>query len=311
MDRDYSLKDLKALNVLLSERHVSHAAERLGMSQPAMSMLLKRLRTVFDDPLLVRNGNSHSLTDAAEDLRPRICDMIKDLEDLLEHGSQFRPDRSDRSFTLILTDYIDAILVPGLHRRFQQIAPGIELKIVGPDPFRLGRAFGEGRVDLTVSYFPNPPTDLVTRSVLTDHMVCVTRKGHPALASAINLEIFCKLDHVVIEPGQASMYRAVLDEALAREGFARRVAVSKPDFLGVPFLLEESDLVAAMPEKLAALFIQRFDLLTFQPPIHLPKLDIRMMWNRSTHRSAAHVWLREQILEICKQLNNEGETAST
>ena len=116
MDRNYSLKDLKALNVLLSERHVSQAADRLGISQPAMSMLLKRLRAMFDDPLLIRNGNSHSLTDAAEDLRPRIRDMIKDMEDLLEHGSHFRPDRSDRSFTLILTDYIDAILVPTLHR---------------------------------------------------------------------------------------------------------------------------------------------------------------------------------------------------
>ena len=301
MDRNYSLKDLKALNVLLSERHVSQAADRLGISQPAMSMLLKRLRAMFNDPLLIRNGNGHSLTDAAEDLRPRIRDMIKDMEDLLEHGSHFRPDRSDRSFTLILTDYIDAILVPTLHRRFREIAPGIELKIVGPDPFRLGRAFGEGHVDLTVSYFPSPPGDLVTRSVFTDQMVCVTRKGHPALAKTMDLDIFCKLDHVAIEPGQASMYRAVLDEALAREGFARRVTISKPDFLGVPFLLEESDFIATMPEKLATLFTQRFDLVTFHPPIHLPKLDIRMMWNRSTHRSAAHVWLREQILEICRK----------
>ena len=298
---DYSLKDLRALDALLRDRHVSQAANRLGMSQPAMSMTLKRLRAVFDDPLLIRQGNKHVLTDHARSLHERIQILIREMEGLVDDSGGFDPGRSRRTFTLILTDYIDAILIPSLQRRFRELAPEVKLRIVGPDPFRLARVFGEGSVDLTVSYFPDAPGDLISRRVFSDRMVCLARNGNPAIDGDLTLARFCDLDHVAIEPAEATMYRAVLDESLARLNLVRRVSVSKPDFVGVPFLLEHSDLVATMPERLARLFTARFDLITFSPPLDLPPLDIQMMWHKSTHVSPAHVWLRDQVVKVCRQ----------
>ncbi|WP_428700031.1 LysR family transcriptional regulator [Stappia sp.] len=298
---DYSLKDLRALEALLRERHVSQAAARLGMSQPAMSMTLKRLREVFDDPLLIRQGNKHVLTDVARGLHERVQILIREMEGLVDDSGGFDPRHSRRTFTLILTDYIDAILIPSLQQRFRELAPHVKLRVVGPDPFRLARVFGEGSVDLTVSYFPDAPGDLISRRVFSDRMVCLARSGNPAIAGPLTLAGFCDLDHVAIEPAEATMYRAVLDEALAKMNLIRRVAISKPDFVGVPFLLERSDLVATMPERLAKLFTARFDLITFSPPIDLPPLDIQMMWHKSTHLSPAHVWLREQVIEVCRR----------
>ncbi|MFV0244712.1 MAG: LysR family transcriptional regulator [Qingshengfaniella sp.] len=297
---DYSLRDLRALLALLDHGHVSQAARRMHMSQPAMSMTLKKMRHIFGDPLLVRQGNALTLTDTATALHPRLRLLIKEMEEIALDASGFDPSSSTRSFTLILTDYIDAILVPTLHRRLREIAPRVELRVVGPDPFRFANAFGEGRVDLTVSYFPDAPGDLISRRMFSDRMVCLTRRNHPALTSPLTLAAFCALDHVAIEPAQASMYRAVLDEALQERGLSRRVSISKPDFVGVPLLLERSDLVATMPERLARLFSDRYDLAIFLPPIELPRLTIRMMWHKSTQHSPAHVWLRTLISEICR-----------
>lgn len=299
---DYSLKDLRALDALLRHQHVSQAADRMSMSQPAMSMTLKRMRQTFGDTLLIRQGNKLVLTEAATRIHPRIQLLIKEMEELATDAGGFNPVQSRRSFTLILADYIDAILVPTLLQRITQIAPKVELRIIGPDPFRIGNVFGEGRVDLTVSYFPNAPEDLMSRRMFSDQMVCLVRQGHPALGQPLTPESFCSLDHIAIEPGESTMYRALLDTSLADLGLSRRVAVSKPDFLGVPFLLERTDLIATMPARLARLFADRISLTTFAPPIDIPTLEIRMMWHRSTQHSAAHIWLRDLVAETCRDL---------
>lgn len=295
---DYSLHDLRCLDVLLQECHVSRAAQRMRLSQPAMSMTLARLRTLFGDELLMRRGSRLLPTDAALALHPRIKAMIRELEALVERSDRFDPAGSGRRFTLILTDYIDTILVPRLEQRLRRAGAHISLKVVGPNPLRIGELFNDGSVDLTVSYFPRPPHNLMTRKAFSDRLVCMARRGHPALAQPIGLDAFCALDHVAIEPAEASMYRLILDDALAALGRTRHVAISKPDFNGIPFLLEASDVVATMPARLADLFGRRFDLVAFDPPLGLPPLDITMMWHPSTQQSAAHVWLREQVLAV-------------
>jgi DNA-binding transcriptional LysR family regulator len=296
--RDYGLKDLRCLDILLEERHVSRAADRMGMSQPAMSMELARLREVFSDPLLVRRGGGLAPTDVALELHGRVRAAIREMEALTEPRDGFDPARSDRRFTLILTDYIDTILMPRLHARMTAEGAEVTIRVVGPDPLRIGQLFSEGAVDLTVSYFPNAPRHLMARKLFEDRMVCLVRRDHPALAGPVSLDAFCEMNHVAIEPGQASIYRALLDDALAAQGRSRRIAISKPEFVGVPYLLADSDLVATLPARLAGLFAQSFDLKTFELPIDLPPLDIRMIWHPGTTQSAPHRWLRDQVRAV-------------
>lgn len=304
---DYSLRDLRCLDVLLRECHVGRAAIRMGISQPAMSMVLARLRDIFGDTLLTRRGNRMQPTNFAEDIHDQIKFMIIEMEALIATKTEFDPARSDHRFTLILTDYIDAVLTPKLYRAFETANANISLKIVGPDPIHLGELFNEGRVDLTVSYFPNAPKNLISKKVYSDRMTCLVRRGHPALNKRLSLDDFCALDHVSVEPAEASMYRTILDDALADLGESRHVAISKPDFTGIPFMLLNGNLVATMPSRLALLFQRHFNLTTFDPPLLLPPLDIQMMWHERTQHSAPHVWLRDRVLAVIQDQVKEME----
>lgn len=300
---DLSFRDLASFDALFSESQVSRAARRIGLSQPAMSMTLKRLRRVFGDQLFVRAGNMLVPTDKAVALRPLVERMLREMGDLKYAATNFDPTASNRSFTLILTDYIDAIIVPQLMRHLDSVGSQIKVKVVGPNPFRIGNVFSEREADVTVSYFPNAPDYLKTRKVMTDRMVCLVRRGHPALNADLNRDDFCRLDHISVEPGEATMYRSILDDELKKSGMERTVVLSKPDFLGVPFVLEQSDLVATLPMRLAKLFITRFNLEIFLPPIDLPEIAVAMMWHESTNDSAAHIWFRQQIVNVCKKLS--------
>lgn len=296
--RDYSLKDLRILEVLLEYKNVSQAANRMGMSQPAMSMALKRLRETFGDDLLIRQGNRLTLTASAQRLLPRISPLITQMNELSNDVGSFDPAISRHRFTLILTDYVDGFLIPRLYRRIRDAAPHLQLRIVGPDPFRLAEAFSGGRVDLTVTYFPAPPPELIARKLFTERLVCVTSKDNSAVHDQLSVEEFCTLTHVTIEPAEATMYRAVLDDALQKHGLALKTMIFKPDFMGLPYLLENGRLVATMPERLARMFSKRFALKVFEPPLELPPLDIKMMWHPSTHKSAPHIWLRNMVDQV-------------
>lgn len=303
---EMNLHNLRCLDALLEERSVSRAAERLEISQPAMSMALKRLRRLFDDPLLVRGKSGLTPTEKGQALRPSVRQAIRDLQQMTQIHVEFDPRSSRREFTLILTDYIDVILVPRLVELIQSIGADITIHVVGPNPFRIGSLFAEGQVDLTVSYFPGAPGNLKSRTVFFDRMVAVVRRDHPALAAPMTVDAFCALNFISVEPGEATMYRAVIDEAFRKAGRSRRVVLSKPEFLGVPFVVSQSDLVAIMPSRLAALFTKSFDLAVFDPPIEIDRIEIKMMWHESTHHSAPHQWLRDQTITVCKTLPDAG-----
>lgn len=297
--RDLDLNLLVALDALLRENHVSRAAAKLEVSQSAMSLALSKLRTLFNDPLLVKGSGGLVPTARAQELAPRVADALRLVDSLLHERQPFDPLQARDTVTLIVTDYIDFVLVPTLVKEMASRAPHLMLRIVGPNPKRLGEVFSTGEVDVSASYFPNPPASLRVRPLFQDRMVGIARRGHPYLAGARDLDAFCSAAHVTIEPGEATMYNALVDQQLERVGRSRRITMTKPTFLGVPFIVAQTDLLAAMPETVARGFTRFTDIEIFEPPLPLNPMDVVLLWHDRTHNNPVHRWVRELIIEVC------------
>jgi DNA-binding transcriptional LysR family regulator len=297
--RDLDLNLLVALDALLREAHVSRAAARLEMSQSSMSLALSKLRTLFNDPLLVKGGGGLVLTAKAIDLAPRVSDALHHIEGLLHVQQGFDPAQARDTITLIVTDYIDFLLVPAIVKAMARRAPGVMLRVVGPNPERLGEIFSSGEVDVSVSYFPNPPASLRVRPLFTDRLVGIARRGHPFLEDTGNLDAYCSHGHVTVEPGTATWYNTQVDQQLTLHGRQRHAQLTKPTFLGVPFIVEDSDLLATLPERVARGFARFTDVVMFDPPLVLEPFNVVLLWHDRTHTNPLHRWFRELVIELC------------
>jgi DNA-binding transcriptional LysR family regulator len=292
--RHLDLNLLRALDVLLAERHVSRAAARLHLSQPATSSLLARLREVFNDPLLVRTGRDLVVTPRAVALAPRVRAVIDDIEALLVEGSRFDALTARRRFAVATTDYVQALLAPWLSHKLPVLAPGIDVALVAPDSTRLERQQADGEIDLAVLNLTRVPAALHSRTVLTERFVVIARKKHPKVHRILGLERFCALEHVLVSPGGASFVGST-DEELAARGLSRRVRLAVQGFLAVPAIVAQSDLIAVYPERLARQYSSQ--LLIVEAPLPLPGFTLVAAWHERVHRDAAQRWLREKIAE--------------
>jgi DNA-binding transcriptional LysR family regulator len=296
--RDLDLNLLVALDALLRDAHVSRAAARLDMSQSSMSLALSKLRTVFNDPLLAKGAGGLVLTARARELAPRVQDALRQIDGLLHEQEGFDPAQARDTVTMIVTDYIDFVVVPSLVKEVARLAPNVVLRVVGPNPLRLGELFASGEVDVSVSYFPTPPPSLRVRPLFQDRIVGIARRGHPILRAPDDLDGFCAAQHVIIEPGEATWYHAEVDQRLAAAGRSRHVALVKPTFLGVPFIVEDSDLLATMPEKVARGMTRFSAVEVFSPPLDLQPFDVVLLWHDRTHTNPLHRWFRQLVIDL-------------
>ena len=296
--RDIDLNLLVAFDALMRECHVSRAAETLDISQSSMSLALAKMRTVFQDPLLVKAGNTLQPTARARELLPMVEQVLRNIDALIHEQAPFDPLRAEATITMIVTDYIDFVVMPQLLSVLQREAPGIALRILGPNPRRLGEVMSSGQIDLALSYFPNPPENLRTRPLFPDRLVGIARKGHPVLAPRLSVDRYCEFSHITIEPGEATMYNALIDDALESLGRHRRVVLSKPTFLGVPFAVAGTDLISTLPDRVAERFVAMGIVEIFDPPVDLQTFNVVLMWHDRTHNDPVHRWFRELVARL-------------
>ncbi|HEY4542948.1 MAG TPA: LysR family transcriptional regulator [Noviherbaspirillum sp.] len=301
--RDIDLNLLVAFTVLVAEAHVSRAAQRLGISQSSTSLALAKLRVMFKDPILVKAGNAMAPTERALRLLPQVEALLHEVEALVQDSAPFDPAKSKDRITMIITDYIDFVVMPRLMTELARQAPDISLKLVGPNPMRIGEVMSNGQVDVSITYFPVPPENVRVRPLFSDRMVAMARNEHPLFRETLTLEKFCAYGHVAIEPGEgATMYNALVDNALRDTGLARRIVLSKPTFLGVPFVVAQTDLIAILPERVARQFTTLAPIRLFEPPMQMEPFNVVLMWHDRTHHSPLHQWFRGTLADICQNL---------
>ncbi len=298
--RGVDLNLLVVLEALLDEAHVSRAAARLNLSQPATSSALDRCRALFGDPLLERSGSTMRLTPKAESLRAPLRDALVGVADVLGRDE---PDIADvrRTVCVLMADLLGALAAPDLLRRIGERAPGIDVVLLpwsgGADGIE---AAAKGTADLVVSVLPgtHDPTRFHVEDVRDERYVVAMRKGHPA-ATRFDLDEWLRWPHVVTSA--TSERHGPLDDALTGTGRERRVGLSVPSFLLVPELLRATDMVAMVPSLALASDFAR-DLVAFNPPVSVPGFTLKLAWHRRHERDPAVQFvagaLRRSVAEL-------------
>jgi DNA-binding transcriptional LysR family regulator len=290
--RTLDLNLLLTLDALLSEHNVTRTAQRLGFSQPTVSVHLAKLRQVFGDPLLLPGPRGMRPTARADALREPLRQALDALEHAVAPARPFDPAGASRTWRIAASDYSEsAILLPVL-AGLRTDAPGLRLAILEVAPSRIARQAERGEIDLAFHTSEDAPPGLRHRVLFTERYVLVGRAGHPRLKRRPTLAQFCALEHVIVSPDGGG-FRGSTDAVLRKMGLARRVVLSVPHFLFVMSVLAATDLVAMLPARLVGGI--GHSLRVVEPPVEIPGYGMAMLWHERSHRDPAHVWLREYI----------------
>lgn len=289
--RTLDLNLLKALDALLDERSVTRAAERLSLTQPAVSGMLVRLRECFDDPLFTRTQRGIIPTLRALELAQPIKSILAEVSELLQPKA-FDPATADITLKVAATDYaLRAVIVPFM-AALREVAPGIRVAVLPVNNEQLTAQFERGDIDFALITPDTAPAELHARSLYDEDYVCLLREGHPlAQPNALTLDSFCAQDHALVSYVGGS-FSGVTDKSLAALGRSRRVTLSVCSFLVLPEILRVSDLISVVPRRLTQ---DLPGLSVLPPPLKIEGFSKIVVWHERTHRDAAHRWLRELL----------------
>lgn len=301
----FDLNLLIALNALLQEKNVTRAAERVFVSQPAMSAALQKLRDYFRDPLLIRVGREMELT-------PRGLSLVEPVRDALLHvqatlGTQpsFDPATVERTFSISIRDYIVPRLIPGVFRRLLADAPKVQCVIEELAQASLSR-LEHGDIDLCIA-IDNPmlfglrqfPDWLRATELMAVRWVCVVCADHPHIRDELTMDLYCSTPHVMSRPMGAS---PAVPELLARIGRTDLdVRFTSHSVMELLYMLPGTPLIATVPESLALRLAGQLQLRTFAPPQDIPDSRELLMWHKRNEADPGHAWLRNLFMEISKQ----------
>lgn len=299
--RNIDVNLLMALESLLLEHSVSRAAERMYLTQPAMSHALQRLRVLLDDPVLVRTRNGMRPTEAALALLPTVRKVLSGIEGIFAQRRAFDPACLERVFTLACTDYGELALLGPLASRLHSLAPG--LRIVSRPPLLdiLAEELERGTIDLAFGFIDKMhlPPQICSAILLREPAVCLVRRDHTGVGDTVSLEQYLQLRHLAVLPwGDGS---GIVDGWLATFRRQRHIAHSVSHFLSATFIVAHTDLVLTVPRGLGERFVRFGTFRLVETSAGFPHYESSMIWHPITGLSLAQSWLREQVLHVASR----------
>ena len=298
----YDLNLLPVFLALMDERSVTRAAERLGITQPALSNALTRLRAMLQDPLFVRERYGMQPTAKAQELAPAIAAALASLDELVLGQQAFDPAKAKQQITIAPNSYVEYALVQAIVARLREQAPGIALRLTpyGTDLAETGVM--SGTTALALGRFIDPPENLVVQHLGDDGLACMVRADHPTVTGKrITKRQFEQLKHVnMLPPGRL---RAGLFQVLQREGLKREVAVSVTHFLAMPEMVAVTDYCATLPKLICRQLAGDPRLKILPTPVDLGTFPIEMGWHARYRNDPAHRWLRGLIAEVVSEIS--------
>lgn len=290
--RSLDISMLRTFDALMAERSVSRAADRLFLSQPAVSASLNRLREAFGDPLFTRTSHGVAPTARAHALAPQVNQVLAGVAALMDAEQPFDPAHSHRVFRIAGSDHASRMLLPGLSRDLVSIGSAIRIVWEPPGSWPLSERLHKGDLDVAVIARIQQPQDLEARVLYEDHYVYATRHGHPQSGEAVTLESFCALPQIFLGYG-SSMLDDTIDETLARAGHHRLAQIAVTSFGQIVHQLQHSDHAAVLGQRVAQ---AHAEVLEIRPlPFELPRYRALLCWHARSERDSGIRWLRERI----------------
>ena len=295
---------------LYDELSVTRAARALGMSQPAVSMALRKLRAILNDPLFIRAPTGVAPTPRAHALVQATRPLVERLREDLLTEERFDPALSTRTISIALSDVGEMVFLPKLLERFRSRAPHCAIRSVSIPPAQLVQALEKGDVDLAVGYFPDLTNhNFYQQRLFTHHFACLLRAGHPRRAARLPLDDFLAMEHAVVRAEGRS--QEIFERFLERKRIRRKVVLLTPHFLSIPVVVARSDLVATVPHALAIYFARLSpDLALALPPFDIGGFDVRQHWHSKFHNDARNRWLRAQVAHLFNDETDEWRESS-
>jgi LysR family transcriptional regulator, transcriptional activator of nodD3 and syrA len=279
---------LVAFDALLSERNVTRAARRIGLSQPALSKALHRLREIFDDPLFERRGGVMQPTEIALKLGRPVRRALNEIQSALA-PRDFDPGKVRGIITIGSLDFYDLALMPAVLARITREAPGLELVVLRSDRLLVHKQFANNEIEFSLMPISDGVTELHSEPLFTEKPVTLMREDHP-LANNLTIEAFAGAGHVsVAVEGQGASW---IDVALAARGLQRRIILTLPNFASAPFIIGATDLISTLPERLIVRLGEPAGVIAVPPPLPARALTIHLGWHPRSSASPLHIWLR-------------------
>lgn len=294
---DFDLNLLKTLNALLTERHVTRAAESLGRSQPAVSNALQRLRTALGDELLVRSPKGLALTARAEKLQKPLRDLLALIENNVFGAAPFKPDSAEGLFRISMPDRLTIAVVPTLLERLQKLAPKISLHVITADRDQALQRLNGEEIDLFIGWIKDVPHYLNSEFLADEMPYCVMRRGHRLMKPRAQFTLDAVLSHPHLVVSASNNRTQIFDDLLEKRGLNRHARVTLTNFTAVPHLLKQSDMIGVFTKLAADAFSKSFGLAKRPLPEDVGKIATYMIWQARNDRDQRHAWMRQQVKE--------------
>ncbi len=303
----FDLNLLRVFDALMRERSATRAGERVGLSQPAVSAALNRLRHALHDELFIRQMNEMVPTPRATALAGPIRTALAQIEQTLSAAALFDPAEATREFHLLSADFFSMLMMPKLWQTVSRAAPGISLRLLDTGRGDIARLLSDHVIDMALEGPMFEPPEWISRQVLfRSPFTIIASRGHPALEAAglnegdvIPLDLFCALPHALRSADGSTT--GFVSDALARVGRRRRVVLTSPHFDGIGRAVARGGLIAAVPVQYARAVAKDLNLALYSAPIDVPEPDILLFWHRRHDQDPAHGWLREQIYATAQE----------
>lgn len=295
--RSFNLNLLPVFDAIYSERNLTRAADKLGMSQPAMSNALSRLRASMNDPLFTRTPSGMVPTPRARRMADQIRHSLDLIQSTLQEPNEFDFASSERTFSIAIEDYGEAVITPRFMDWLTEVAPHIRTKIWPEHSRALRTKLSEGTVDLAIDYFRLVDEGFTSVHLMTDELVSMVREDHPLIGDTLSLQQYVTLPHVVL-----AQKAPMVDRELAKRGFSRNRALEVPHFISMPLIVKSTDFICTLPRRMAMLYTEHFRVKVLESPIAFQKIPIYLVWHDSAGADPGHQWLRESLRNFCRRL---------
>ncbi len=304
------------LDALLRERNVTRAAQQLNLSQPAMSNALRRLRALFNDPLLIRTSEGMTPTARALELEPMLRDVLSKIDQVVQPRGDFEPASVQRVFRIMASDYAESTLLPSVLGKLRTLAPGLTLDIMTPSDVSF-LDVERGKVDMVINRFDSMPQSFHQIHLWNDSFTCVLSPHNPVLKN-FTLDNYLKANHVWVSKTGMGVGVGVdpsdvqrlgwVDVALNKLGKKRQIRIFTRHYQAAMTLAEQNDLIVTLPTRAAQLNANNPRVVLREPPLAIPPLELKMAWSPLLQHNPGNKWLRKLIADTARELDGQPVT---